>query len=161
MGQDERGLPVFDHLGGLWITLIVGGHGIPGYGSAGSLRNGDTVKSAIGDALRNAAMSRGVARDMWKQRTAAEEPAATYRTPEGIKQTDEDRCNELRGQIRAITRRMGWSAIDLANRYAERHQGKDFLKETSVSELAEFKDHVQQLKVAEQQAKTLSKDGAR
>lgn len=62
---DERGLPLLDEHGGLWIRLTVAGVTRLGYGDAGGKKGPNAVKEAIGDALRNAAMRFGVALDLW------------------------------------------------------------------------------------------------
>jgi hypothetical protein len=65
LAMSERGLPVRDDEGGLWIRLTVCGVTRLGYGHAGSKQGGDAVKELIGDALRNAAMRFGAALDLW------------------------------------------------------------------------------------------------
>lgn len=65
LSVDERGLPAFDHLGGLWIRLTVCGVSRIGYGDAQGKKGPNAVKEAIGDAIRNAAMRFGVALDLW------------------------------------------------------------------------------------------------
>lgn len=62
---DERGLPAFDHDGGLWIKLTIDGVTRMGYGDADGKTGGNARKEAIGDALRNAAMRFGAALDLW------------------------------------------------------------------------------------------------
>lgn len=65
LALDERGLPAFDEIGGLWIRLSVCGKSRIGYGDAGGKKGGNAVKEVIGDALRNAAMRFGAALDLW------------------------------------------------------------------------------------------------
>lgn len=65
MGTDDRGLPVLDRNGGLWIRLTVCGVTRLGYGDAQGKSGGNAVKEAIGDALRNAGMRFGAALDLW------------------------------------------------------------------------------------------------
>lgn len=55
----EEGLPALDEFGNLWIRLTIGGVTRPGVG------DGPNMKERIGDAIRNAAMSFGVALDLW------------------------------------------------------------------------------------------------
>lgn len=62
---DERGAPMRDSEGGMWIRLTVCGQTRLGYGHADGKRGGDAVKEVIGDALRNAAMRFGAALDLW------------------------------------------------------------------------------------------------
>lgn len=70
MGLTERGLPLFDATGGLWIKLTVCGHTRLGYGHAAQSDNKDIgarEKECIGDAIRNAAMRFGLALDLWSK----------------------------------------------------------------------------------------------
>lgn len=62
---DERGLPLLDEHGGLWIKLTICGMTRIGYGDAGGKKGPNAVKEAIGDALRNAGMRFGAALDLW------------------------------------------------------------------------------------------------
>jgi hypothetical protein len=62
---DDRGLPLLDEFGGLWIRLTVCGVTRLGYGDAGGRKGNNAVKEAIGDALRNAGMRFGLALDLW------------------------------------------------------------------------------------------------
>ena len=62
---DESGLPKFDDNGGLWIKLTVCGVTRYGYGEPATRDKYDQKKSAIGNAMRNAAMRFGVALDLW------------------------------------------------------------------------------------------------
>lgn len=59
LAVDDRGLPVLDHAGNLWIRLTICGVTRIGVG------DGKSAKECIGDALRNAAMRFGVALDLW------------------------------------------------------------------------------------------------
>ena len=61
MAVDERGLPVLDSKGNLWIRLTVCGVTRLGVG------DGKGAKEVIGDAIRNAAMRFGVALDLWSK----------------------------------------------------------------------------------------------
>lgn len=62
---DERGLPLLDEFGGLWIRLTVCGVTRLGYGDAGGKKGPNAIKEAVGDALRNAGMRFGLALDLW------------------------------------------------------------------------------------------------
>jgi len=64
---DERGLPLVDEFGGLWIKLTVCGMTRLGYGDAGGRKGPNAIKEAIGDALRNAGMRFGAALDLWSK----------------------------------------------------------------------------------------------
>jgi hypothetical protein len=65
LALDERGLPLLDSNGGMWIKLTVAGVTRYGYGDAQGKTGGDAMKERIGDALRNAAMRFGAALDLW------------------------------------------------------------------------------------------------
>lgn len=65
IATDERGLPLVDQNGGMWIKLTVCGVTRIGYGDADGKTGGNAVKERIGDALRNAAMRFGAALDLW------------------------------------------------------------------------------------------------
>ena len=56
---DEKGMPVLDATGGMWIRLTVCGVTRLGYGDADGKSGGNAVKERIGDALRNGAMRFG------------------------------------------------------------------------------------------------------
>ena len=75
---DDRGQPMLDQSGGMWIRLTVCGQTRLGYGHADGKKGGDAIKEVIGDALRNAAMRFGAALDLWHKGdlhdAAAEEP---------------------------------------------------------------------------------------
>lgn len=72
LALDERGLPVYDNGGGLWIKLTIGGVTRLGYG------DGKNPKERIGDAIRNGAMRFGVALDLWSK----DELESTLQHPE-------------------------------------------------------------------------------
>lgn len=75
----EQGLPLMDHIGGLWIKLTVCGMTRLGYGDADGKKGGNAVKEAIGDALRNASMRFGAALDLWhKGDLHADDDAVEY-----------------------------------------------------------------------------------
>lgn len=62
---DEKGFPVYDSNGGMWITLTILGVTRKGYGDAEGKQGPNAVKELIGDAIRNAAMRFGVALELW------------------------------------------------------------------------------------------------
>ena len=69
MALDDRGLPLIDVRGQqahLWIKLTVCGVTTLGVGTC-QVNEGEVVKVLIGDAIRNAAMRRGVALDLWSK----------------------------------------------------------------------------------------------
>ena len=66
MGISANGSPVLDDFNGLWIRLTVCGVTRIGYGASEPHQKGaDAVKTAISDAIKNAAMRFGVALDLW------------------------------------------------------------------------------------------------
>ncbi len=65
VAKNDDGTPKFDECGGLWIELTVCGVTRRGYGDAPGKTDGNAIKEAIGDALRNAAMRFGAALDLW------------------------------------------------------------------------------------------------
>jgi hypothetical protein len=65
LALDDKGYPVIDNNGGMWIRLTVCGVTRLGYGDAQGKTGGDAMKERIGDALRNAAMRFGAALDLW------------------------------------------------------------------------------------------------
>lgn len=97
MATDERGLPITDSKGNLWIRLTVCGVTRIGVG------DGKSAKEVIGDAIRNAAMRFGVALDLWSKEelesvghgevykaTAADNEPTTYRRPATPPPPDDD-----------------------------------------------------------------------
>lgn len=65
MALTDKGTPLLDDNGGMWIKLTLCGVTRKGYGHADGKRGGDAIKEVIGDALRNAAMRFGMALDLW------------------------------------------------------------------------------------------------
>ena len=82
---DTDGLPKFDENGGLWIKLTVCGVTRYGYGEPATRDKYDQKKSAIGNAVRNAAMRYGVALDLWAKEAPAP-PAETKPAPKATKE---------------------------------------------------------------------------
>lgn len=80
MARDDRGGPLLDSRGGLWINLTVCGVTRPGYGDE---TNGKGMKEIVGDALRNAAMRFGVGLDLWSKERLQEDSAEEPSAPEG------------------------------------------------------------------------------
>lgn len=66
MAIGETGMPILDDHNGLWIKLTICGVTRIGYGASEPHQKGaDAVKTAISDAIKNAAMRFGVALDLW------------------------------------------------------------------------------------------------
>ena len=62
----NTGMPLLDDNNGLWIRLTVCGVSRIGYGASEPHQKGaDAIKTAISDAIKNAAMRFGVALDLW------------------------------------------------------------------------------------------------
>jgi hypothetical protein len=76
MSVDERGAPKADVHGGFWIRLTILGVTRIGYGcpELQQAKGGDAIKSAISDAIKNAAMRFGVALDLWGGGESLPEP---------------------------------------------------------------------------------------
>jgi hypothetical protein len=142
LALNNQGLPAMDDNGGMWIRLTVGGKSMVGYGDAPGKRGGNAVKEVIGDALRNAGQSFGIALDMWKKEASTVEDVPE-RQVERPKQTPEDRATELRGQIAQIGKKQGKTVAQLSDDFALWSQGQD-IRSASVAVLAEYKDHLQQ-----------------
>jgi hypothetical protein len=139
---NAQGLPAFDDHGGLWIHLTIGGKTMPGYGDAPGKTGGNAVKEAIGDALRNAGQSFGVALDLWKKEAPSPVPDTPERQVERPAQTPEDRQSELRGQIAAILKRKGKTVDQIGADFHEWSRGTDITR-ASVAVLAEYLDMIQ------------------
>jgi hypothetical protein len=80
MGINLDGTPVIDQVGGLWIRLTICESTRIGYGASDLHQKGaDAIKSAISDAIKNAAMRFGVALDLWgMEPSALAEPIKTH-----------------------------------------------------------------------------------
>jgi len=66
MATDPNGMPILDQHNGLWIRLYILGVSRIGYGASEPHQKGaDAIKTAISDAIKNAAMRFGVALDLW------------------------------------------------------------------------------------------------
>lgn len=77
---DDRGLPLFDERGGLWIKLTVLGITRYGYGEPQGRDDYDKIKGSIGNALRNAGLRFGIALDLWARETPSGEVAPPTRS---------------------------------------------------------------------------------
>ena len=80
MGINLDGTPVIDQVGGLWNRLTICESTRIGYGASDAHQKGaDAIKSAISDAIKNAAMRFGVALDLWgMEPSALAEPIKTH-----------------------------------------------------------------------------------
>lgn len=133
------GLPYFDDNGGLWIELTIGGKTHLGYGDAPGKRGGDAIKEVIGDALRNAGQSFGIALEMWKGGARAEViDDIPERQVERPAQTEEERKTELRGQIAAVGTAKGMSVEEIAGEFYQWSMGKMDIHTASARSLDTF-----------------------
>ncbi|MDD5084169.1 MAG: hypothetical protein PHT88_04580 [Candidatus Moranbacteria bacterium] len=103
LALDDKGYPVIDGNGGMWIKLTVCGVTRLGYGDAQGKTGGDAMKERIGDALRNAAMRFGAALDLWHKgelhvEPEAQEPSADEKQAQAAKL-----IADWRGKLEAVT----------------------------------------------------------
>ena len=89
LALDAQGLPAYQN-GNLWIRLTICGTTRLGVG------DGKSVKEAIGDAIRNAAMRFGVALDLWAKENLVEfaQAAAAHQT-QAVAGMDAEQRKEL------------------------------------------------------------------
>ena len=79
--EPSTGMPLLDNNNGLWIRLTVCGVTRIGYGASEPHQKGaDAIKTAISDAIKNAAMRFGVALGLWgaEPNGTAEEPLSPF-----------------------------------------------------------------------------------
>lgn len=105
---DERGLPLLDEHGGLWIRLTVCGVTRLGYGDAGGRKGPNAIKEAIGDALRNAGMRFGAALELWAKGDPDAPPQLSAK----------DRAQQ---ELLALCRRKGLKPADVGQRFADEY----------------------------------------
>lgn len=131
VAHDERGLPLLDETGGLWIKLTVCGVTRWGYGDAGTKKGGDAMKERIGDALRNAGMRFGAALDLWHKGDlhgddTPEEPvpeqdtshkARAGRIATGVKNGDTEAAASAMSGWPEATLNGVWALLDAATQY--------------------------------------------
>jgi hypothetical protein len=143
MAYSPDGLPAFDSNGGLWIRLTIGGKTHPGYGDAPGKRGGDAIKEAIGDALRNAGQSFGVALEMWKgsARTDLIDDASDQKPAKPTQQKPADRKAELRAQIAAVGQGKRRSIEQIAGDFYEWSTGTQ-IGNASEKSLEEYLAHI-------------------
>jgi hypothetical protein len=102
---DDRGLPLIDANGGLWIRLTVCGVTRIGYGDG---RGNNAIKEAIGDALRNAGMRFGIALDLWCKGDPDAPPAPTPR-------------EQSLADLAALCKRKRFDTADVGRRFNDEH----------------------------------------
>jgi hypothetical protein len=106
---DGQGLPLMDEFGGLWIRLTVCEVTRLGYGDAGGRKGPDSIKVAIGDALRNAGMRFGLALDLWCK---GDPDAPAPPKPRGP-------ADKARDELLEVCKREGIAPAGIAARFAE------------------------------------------
>lgn len=95
LAVDQRGLPLIDEAGGMWIRLTVAGVTRLGYGDAhGKARSTWSTKEIIGDAIRNAGMRFGMALGLWKA-SERRERAQAVREAVGLPESGDLRLRQL------------------------------------------------------------------
>jgi hypothetical protein len=136
LATDDRGLPLLDKHGGLWIRLTIGGRTALGYGDAPDTYGGNAVKIAIGDAFRNAAQNFGVALEMWKRRG----PAAAVTAPA----VDEDprRAKELRDELTRHFHRKAKNFGQLVGAFRKWCHGEHEFRDAPAHVLLTYKEHL-------------------
>lgn len=146
LALNAQGLPAMDDIGGLWILLTLGGKTLPGYGDAPGNTGGNAVKEAIGDALRNAGQSFGVALELWMRAPALPEvtwdDAPARQADRSKAATDKQKGAELRRQIAALGQAKGKNLGEVGADFYTFSRGTD-LTDASVARLAEYKDYLQ------------------
>lgn len=149
MARDDVGRPAFDSNGGMWIYLTVCGTTRIGYGDAQGKKGPNAVKEAIGDALRNAGQSFGIALDMWKKESKKATPVDSDHQESDRPVTLEDRLKSLRGQCIVIWKTRGGDMAGLADEYrgwssdADQPQGREFTTEKDPNNLYQFQRYLQ------------------
>lgn len=144
----DRGLPLFDEFGGMWMFLTVCGETRLGYGDAAGKKGPNAVKEVIGDGLRNAGQSFGIALDQWKKSSAQEVSAdpvdAVQSHTEQAVLTKEQLLGQLRGKCTKIYQLRGKTPADLAADYTDwstgpdAEQGREITTETDQRVLSAF-----------------------
>lgn len=143
LALDQNGLPAVDGNGGMWIRLTVGGVSRLGYGDAPGKRGGDAVKEVIGDALRNAAQSFGVALDLWKKEPGTVHDDEPSRQVERPKQTDEERKTELRKAIATFGQNNKRTVPEIADDFVQWSQGVE-VNRADAKMLEDYLEHIRQ-----------------
>ncbi len=134
--RDAHGLPLLDEHGGLWMYLTIGGKTMLGYGDAPAQRGSRAVKETIGDGLRNAGMSFGIALEFWQQWRPPRvlQPAKPHLTPE-------QRANRLREEITKHYHRKHKKYADVVGEFGQWAGDRGAFRTAGPELLAEFKAH--------------------
>lgn len=152
LAVDDHGRPMFDNDGGMWINLTICGVTRLGYGDADGKRGGRATKEVIGDALRNAGQSFGIALEQWKKGAKIEASTPVESNAIANEQptlTKAELLKQLRGQCLAIYRARAKDTADCAADYLawsigpDDPAGRDILTESDPSRLVAFKKDLQ------------------
>lgn len=136
VARDDRGLPLLDKHGGLWIQLTVGGETKLGYGDAPDTYGGNAVKAAMSNALRNAALNFGVATQTLKHKTPG-----TVSAPTSVAE-DPRRANELRNELTRHFHRKGKNFGQLVGAFRKWCHGEHELRDAPAHVLLTYKEHL-------------------
>lgn len=139
---DQNGLPAVDGNGGMWIRLTVGGVTRLGYGDAPGKRGGDAVKEVIGDALRNAGQSFGIALDLWKKEPGPVHEDEPSRQVERPKLTEEELRTKLRRDIATFGTNNSRTIGEISDDFVQWSQGTEINRADSKA-LADYLRHIQ------------------
>ncbi|GHG97432.1 hypothetical protein ACFORH_42800 [Amycolatopsis roodepoortensis] len=142
LARTGSGLPVFDDYRGLWIELTIGGKTMLGYGNATSRRGGgDAVKECIGNALRNAGQSFGVALTMWmREPLRVVEPVKPR--PADAHLTDEQLAKRLRKEITSYNHGKGKPFGQTVGGFKAWTKGEHEFREAPPGVLARYLEHL-------------------
>lgn len=135
---DANDLPALDEFGNLWIRLTICGVTRVGVG------DGPTMKERIGDALRNAGMSFGIALDLWI-RGHGDDPQAKEQTRRAPSAPASNERRDLVQQLVALGLPTAGDVETLRTRLAE-HQPS-----TTTAEDLAARAEAQRQKVAAEQ----------
>lgn len=144
----QTGMPLFDHNGGLWIKLTIGGVTRIGYGGADGKKGDDAIKETIGDAIKTTAMRFGVALKLWQKEGDESDDAPPTRRQQraAAKSKDEeieDQKAKMRGSIAAEGALQGWSAAQTADEFtAWSGNFKLDIRSAGLQDLIKFRDHL-------------------
>ena len=116
LAVDDRGVPIVDKDGGMWIRLTICGISRLGYGDSQEKTGANATKERIGDALRNAAMRFGAALDLWHKgilHMDDEEPSLPKEQPKPVsaKSVPQDEFDKLSAEDQTALRDIAMDVI--------------------------------------------------
>jgi len=137
---DTRGLPVLDENRGMWISLTIGGKAMFGYGAPDrSARGGNAVKEVIGDAIRNAAQSFGVALDLWKHEKRTRQVVEASSDDQGA---EERAANRMREAIKTLGHKKKRKFLAVLQMFDTWANGNATWADADLATLTAFQDHL-------------------